>query len=67
MHRTGGRLDLGIGRIELAIADVIAHIAGEDERILQHHTHLTAQRLQRHITHVIAVNRNRTFRNIIEA
>ena len=40
MHRLRSRLDLGIGRIQLAVTNVLTHIAGENERILQHDAHL---------------------------
>ena len=39
---------------ELAVADVLAHVAGEDEGVLQHHAHLPAQRCERHVAHVVA-------------
>ena len=66
MHRLRSRLDLGIGRIQLAVTNVLAHIAGENERILQHDAHLPTQRFQRDRTHVMPVNRNRPFCNIVK-
>ena len=66
MHRLRGRFDLGIGRIQLAVANVLAHIAGENERILQHDAHLPTQRFQRDRTHVMPVNRHRSFCNVVK-
>ena len=66
MHRLRGRFDLSIGRIQLAVTDVLAHIAGENERILQHDAHLPTQRFQRDRTHVMPINRHRTFCNVVK-
>ena len=66
VHGLRRRLDLLVGGVELAVADVVTYVAGEDERVLQHHAHLPAQRFKRHVAHVVAINGHRTFRHVVE-
>ena len=66
MHRFGRGHDLLVGGVQFAVADVLTHVAGENERVLQHDAHLPAQAFQRHGTHVVAVNRNRAFGDVVE-
>ena len=66
VHGLRRRLDFLVGGVELAVADVLAHVAGEDERVLQHDAHLPAQAFQRDGTHVVAVDRHRAFGDVVE-
>ena len=66
MHGLGSGHDLLVGGVQFAVADVLTHVAGEDERVLQHDAHLPAQAFQRHGTHVVAVDRHRAFGDVVE-
>ena len=66
MHRFGRGHDLLVGGVQFAVADVLTHVAGEDERVLQHDAHLPAQAFQRDGTHVVAVDRHRAFGDVVE-
>lgn len=57
---------LCVGGVQFAVADVLTHVAGEDERVLQHDAHLPAQAFQRHGTHIVAVDRHRAFGDVVE-
>ena len=67
VHGLRRRLDFLVGGVELAVADVLAHVAGEDEGVLQHHAHLPAQRCERHVAHAVAVDRHRALGHVVEA
>ena len=54
-----GALDLLVGRVGAAERDVLAHGRGEEERILRDHADLAAQRCERHVAHVVAVDETR--------
>ena len=66
MHGLGRGHDLLVGGVQFAVADVLTHVAGEDERVLQHDAHLPAQAFQRDGTHVVAVDRHRAFGDVVE-
>ena len=66
MHGLGSGHDLLVGGVQFAVADVLTHVAGEDERVLQHDAHLPAQAFQRDGTHVVAVDRHRAFGDVVE-
>ena len=63
----GGGDHLLVGRVEPAVADVVHHRVGEQERILQHDADLRAQAGSGHIAHIDAVDRHRAARHIVEA
>ncbi len=56
--RSGRGLDLGIGHVGAAVRDVGPHGVGEQEALLEHHADLAAQRIERDVAHVDAVDRD---------
>ena len=65
--RPGRRLDLGVGRVRSAVGDVVAHRAGEQERLLRHDAELAAVRVEVEVAQVDAVDRHRARRRVVEA
>ena len=59
-----GVLDL---RVRLAVGDVLPDRAAEQQRVLQHEAHLIAQRLQRELADVGAVDLDLPRLGIVEA
>ena len=57
--RRAASTDLGLGGVEPAIGDVLAHRAGEQEDVLLHDADLAAQRGERHVADVDAVDGDR--------
>jgi hypothetical protein len=45
-------------RVGLPVGDVVVHRVVEENRLLRHLRHLAAQRSQRQIAHIVAVNQN---------
>ena len=66
MHCFGRGHDLLVGGVQLAVTNVLTHVAGENERVLQHDAHLSTQAVQRDGTYVVPVNRNRAFGDIVK-
>ena len=60
-------LDLGVARVGPAIGDVVAHRDRKDQRRLQHHGDLPAQRLEPVVAHIDAVDQHRARARIEEA
>ena len=68
--RAGGAgrgLDLGVGGVGPAVGDVGAHGVGEEERVLEHDADLRAQRVERDVAHVDAVDADRPGLHVVEA
>ena len=66
MDGLGGLLDLLVGGIQASVADVLAHVAGEDEGVLKHDPHLPAQGGQGHVAHVMPVHANAALGHVVE-
>ena len=60
-------VDLGVGRVGAPEAQVRAHRAREEERLLGHDAQLAAQRVQRHRAHVHAVEQHAALGGVVEA
>ena len=60
-------LDLRRGRVGPAERDVGGDRVGEEERVLEHHADAAAQRLERRVAHVDAVDRDRAGVHVVEA
>ena len=60
LHCPGSRLDLFIGRIQLAIADIVCDSPAEQEAVLQHHTHLRADGPVVHLGDIDPIDPHRT-------
>ena len=54
--RPAGLDDFVVGRAGLAVEDVLADRAAEEDRVLQHHPDMAAERLDRDVPHVAAVD-----------
>ena len=63
----GGSLDLGIGRLEAPVADVLADRVCEEDRLLRDHSDLLAQRADRHLPDIPAVHADLPSDRIVEA
>ncbi len=55
----GGAVDLALGRLQGAVGDVLAHGAVEDQRLLEQHRDVLAQRAQGEVAQVVAVEADR--------
>ena len=66
VHGLGGLNDFLVGRVQLAVADVVHDGAGEDEAVLHHDAHLLAQRAQLHVAHVVPVQQHRAASHVVE-
>ena len=53
-------------RFRRAISDILAHAAAEQDRLLQHHADLPAQRLRIPLAHIHAIHQHRASIDIIE-
>ena len=60
-------IDLGVGRVRPADGDVLAHRRVEDEGLLEDEADLAAQRGERHVAHVVAVEEDLPLFGIPEA
>ncbi len=60
-------LDLLVGRVGPAEGEVLAHGRREEERVLRDHADLAAQRVERHVAHVGAVDRHAPALDVVEA
>ena len=58
LRRVERPFHLGRGRVRLADAQVLLDRAGEDERFLEHHADVLAQRFERHRADVAPVDRH---------
>src|SRR6185312_10511715 len=65
--RPRGAFDLLPGRLESAVADVLADRPGEEQRLLQDDADLLAQRLQLEVANVDAVDLDASGAGIVEA
>ena len=63
----GGNDDLLLGRTGNGVRDVVADAVGEQERVLEHHPDLAAERRQRDVSHVDAVDRHPATAHVVEA
>src|SRR5262249_25900051 len=59
--------DLLLSRIEPAVANILAHRAAEQDRLLRHQADLRAQTLLRHAAHVVAIDQQRAGRWVVKA
>ena len=57
--RARRRLHLRIRCVQFAVADILGDRRGEEEGILQDDAELAAQRVQRHLAHIVAVDQRR--------
>ena len=64
--RPGRLLHLFVRRVQAAVADVLAHGAGEEVRILQDHRNLAAQLVPLHILDFHAVDGDGPLFDIVE-
>ncbi len=67
LRRLCRRDDLLLGGVGPAEGDVLADGGGEEGRLLQHDPDLLAQRLQRHVADVVAVDGDAAVGGVIEA
>ena len=67
LGRPGGRLDLCTRRVGSSEADIGGERVGEQERVLEHHADVAAQRVEADVANVDAVDRDPTGVNVIEA
>ena len=56
-----------VGRFRATEGDVVGDGAGEQERLLRHDAELAAQRRERDVAHVVAVDADRTRGDVVEA
>src|SRR3546814_4814875 len=61
------RLDLGAGGAGIGVADVLLDGRGEQERLLQDHGDVAAERSLRHPPHVAAADQHPALPDIVEA
>ena len=63
----GRALDLFLGRFRAAVGDVVADGADEQEDVLLDDADVPAQRIERHVADVHAVDRDAPARDVVEA
>src|SRR5918997_735147 len=63
----GRGLDLLLCRVRLAVGDVVAHRAREEQRGLHDDPDLASQARERHVAHVVAVEPEASPRHVVEA
>ena len=56
-----------VGGVGPAVRDVVAHAVGEEERVLEHHSDLAPQGIERDVAHVDAVDLDRPLLAVVEA
>ena len=64
--RLGGGDKLLVAGVRLAVEQVLAHGAVEQEGVLQHHGHVAAQRVQRDLPQIMAVQSDPPLNGIVE-
>ena len=62
-----GGFDLFLRGVQLAVADVVAHVAAEERRLLRHDADLLAQAAHLDVADVAAVDRDAAFGRVVEA
>jgi hypothetical protein len=55
-----------VGRLRPRVGDVVAQACGEQERVVRHHRHLTAQRGGVEVAHVHAVHEHRALVHVVQ-
>lgn len=67
VRRTRRCLHLGIGGVELAVSDIVAHRAVEQPRVLQHHAEHRAQVVAREVADIVAAYLDGARLHVVEA
>ena len=62
----GSGLDFGIGGFRTTVGNVVAHISGEQCRLLRHHGSLLPQLRQADVAHIVAVEQYGALLRIIK-
>ena len=66
VRRTRRLLNFLVRRFKSAVADILTHAARKEHRFLRHDANLFAQRVERHVTHVVAIDLDHTFVHLVE-
>src|SRR5207248_4258959 len=67
VHELRGPLDLGVGRVEAAVADVLADRAAEQVRLLEDHAEVRLEPAEAPLAVVDAVDEDLAARRLVEA